>query len=146
MRILQKGVTCSEKEATQGVNFSGCWKHFISIPKSVAEMLKRGCSHAKTLPLLSRVAWFLGKGCSWPEKSPNSKPQRCLKVGLEWIPSQAYQETVKGLSSSQNWHFVFLEEEKMSCPHFEFRYFLEYHFNLILFKQLQNPLNKSNLN
>lgn len=40
----------------------------------------------------------------------------------------------------------FLEEEKMSYPHFEFRYFLECQFNLILFKQLLNPLNKWNLN
>lgn len=37
----------------------------------------------------------------------------------------------------------FLEEEKMSCPNFEFRFFfLECHFNLILFKQLLNPLNQ----
>lgn len=145
MRILQKRVTCSEREATQGVNFSGCRKCLICIPKSAAEMLRRGCSHAKTLPLLSRVAWFLGKGCSWPEKSPNPKPQRCLKVSLEWIASQAHQETVKGPGSRQNLAFCIFWR-KMSCPHFEFRYFSECHFNLILFRQLLNPLNKSNLN
>lgn len=99
VRILQKRVTCSEREATQGVDFSECRKCLISIPKSVAAQERMlTCQN-------SRVAWFLGKGCPWPEKSPNPKPQRCLKVSLQWIASQAHQETVKGLSSGQKLAF-----------------------------------------
>lgn len=119
---------------------SSTWKSFICTPNSAAELLSGGCSRAKTLLLLPRVTWLYGKGCLWPEKSLNPKPQRCSRVSLEWISSQAHQGHSERLELQakpelDNLLFGFLEQEKMSCPHFEFRYCSECGFNLIWFKQ-----------
>lgn len=82
---------------------SGCWKCFHSqVSSRDAQERILTCQNSpfalhSSMVLRERV--FL----AWKISQP--KPQRCLKVGLEWIVSQAHQETVKGLSSRQKLAF-----------------------------------------
>lgn len=95
------------------------------------------CQNSPSAPQSNMALWegvFMG----W--KSLDPKPQRCSRVSLEWIPSQAHQGHSERLELQakpelDNLLFGFLEQEKMSCPHFEFRYYSECVFNLIWFKQ-----------
>lgn len=144
--ICQKRVTCSEKEATQGVNFPGCWECLISIPKSVADRLRRGCSHAKT-PFALQSSTILRERVfmAWKISQPKATEMSTGWSGVDCLPGTSGDSERTELKA-KSYILYFLEEEKMSCHHFEFRYFLECHFNLILFKQLLNPLNKYNFN
>lgn len=85
---------------------SSTWKSFICTPNSAAELLRGGCSHAKTLLLLPRVTWLYGKGCLWAENL-STQSHRDVR-GSVWSgsPPRHIRDTVKGLSSRQNQNLI----------------------------------------
>lgn len=114
------------------------WKCFRCIPNSVAEVLTSQNSPLPKLlyPLQSnwRVTGSLGK--AWKISQPKATPMLEDRSGADSHPGMSGRQW-KDWTLGKNLSCLsfFLEQEKMSCPRFEFTYCSECGFNLIWFKQ-----------